>query len=413
MKTSNRLDRRGFLKTAGLATAAGAVMAAGGRVAHAEPAAPATEPAAAPPAAPAEVPMRPFGRTGRDIATLGMGGMFDIPNNQIVLRQALALGVTYWDTANGYEGGRSEEGIGTYFSRNPGSRERVFLVTKGGKRDPAGLSEMLERSLERMQTASIDLYLVHAIKGFDEMSADIRRWADTQKAAGKIKLMGFSTHANMASCLRDAAAAGWIDGIEVKYDFRLKQDPDMNAAVDACAAAGIGLIAMKTQGGRVSKDETAPEAAMAQAFMARGFSDKQANLKAVWEDVRIATIVSQMPNVAILQANVAAALDRVALTAQDRRLMQAYADATAGAYCAGCTALCENACPGAPIGDVMRALMYHRDYGNPELARQTWRGLSATARHQMAAADLAAAERICPQHLPIARLVQEAATTLG
>jgi predicted aldo/keto reductase-like oxidoreductase len=406
MKTGAAVDRRTFIKAVG---AAGAVLGMAG-VSSAQDAA--TGGAVAPAVA-GEMPKRPFGRSGMDISMLGIGGMFDIPNNQIVMRQALAMGVTYWDTANGYEGGRSEEGIGTYFERNPGSRERVFLVTKGGKRDGAGLTEMLDRSLARMKTDHIDLYFAHGVKNIAELTDEVRAWAEAQKAAGKIKLFGFSTHSNMAACLKDAAGLGWIDGIAVKYDFRLMQDEAMKAAVDACVAAGIGLIAMKTQGGRVEKGETAPEAAMAQGFLERGFSDKQANLKAVWEDARIASIVSQMPNMAILQANVAAALDKIALTADDRRRMQEYADASAAMYCAGCTHRCEGACGGAPVGDVMRSLMYHREYGDLDLARRTWRGLPDAAREALAAADFGDAERACPQRLPIARLVREAAATLA
>ena len=58
------------------------------------------------------VPTRSFGRTGVDVAILSLGGMFDIASNQLMLRQAVKWGVTYWDTANSYEGGNSEPGIG-------------------------------------------------------------------------------------------------------------------------------------------------------------------------------------------------------------------------------------------------------------------------------------------------------------
>ena len=53
---------------------------------------------------------------------LSLGGMFDIPSNQLLLKAALDWGVTYWDTADCYGGGKSETGIGQYFDRNPGAR---------------------------------------------------------------------------------------------------------------------------------------------------------------------------------------------------------------------------------------------------------------------------------------------------
>ena len=52
---------------------------------------------------------------------------------------------------------------------------------------------------------------------------------------------------------------------------------------------------------------------MVEGFQARGFTDKQAKLKVVWENPQIASICSQMPNLTILSANVAAALDQVKL----------------------------------------------------------------------------------------------------
>ena len=69
------------------------------------------------------VPMRPFGKTGENVPILGLGGMFDIPSNQLLMKQAVKWGVTYWDTADCYEGGNSEKGIGLYFEKYPGDRK--------------------------------------------------------------------------------------------------------------------------------------------------------------------------------------------------------------------------------------------------------------------------------------------------
>ena len=96
------------------------------------------------------VPTRPFGKTGIDVAILSLGGMFDIPNNQLLMRQALRWGVTYWDTANSYEGGNSELGIGKYFAKYPEDRKSVFLVTKSTAWTLKGMRDHLDlRSEER------------------------------------------------------------------------------------------------------------------------------------------------------------------------------------------------------------------------------------------------------------------------
>jgi hypothetical protein len=62
----------------------------------------------------------------------------------------------------------------------------------------------------------------------------------------------------------------------------------------------------------------------------------------------------------------------------------------------------------APVGKVMRALMYHRSYGDQELARRVFGQLPETARRGLAGFDYAAAERACPHGLPIAQLMREA-----
>ena len=362
----------------------------------------------------AGVPLRPFGRSGINVPILSLGGMFDIPSNQTLLKQAIRWGVTYWDTAHTYSGGRSEEGIGQYFSSYPQHREKIFLVTKSTERDPEGLSRELATSLKRMRTDHIDLFFVHGIKDAKIMNNAIREWAREQKAEGKIRLMGFSTHSNMQQCLLDAARMDWIDGIMMTYNFRLMHEDRMKAAVKACVDAGIGLTAMKTQGGGGVKTDGRREMELAGRFIQKGFSDKQAKLKAVWEDPQISAICSQMPTMSILMANIAAAVDRTSLTENDRRHLHQYAGETFSCYCAGCTQVCEEVLSETiPVGDVMRYLMYARSYGDTHRAREEFASIPAAIRRQMTRVDYAAAEARCPRKLPIARLMGEAARELA
>ena len=158
------------------------------------------------------VPTRPFGKSGVNVSILSLGGMFDIKSNQMMMKQAMRWGVTYWDTADCYQRG-SENGIGKYFSKYPEDRQKVFLVTKSDARDPEGMSRLLERSLGKMKTDYIDLYFVHGIYSIGELDQSTRSWAEKAKAAGKIRLFGFSTHSNMEDCLLAAAKTNWIDEI--------------------------------------------------------------------------------------------------------------------------------------------------------------------------------------------------------
>ena len=90
-------SRRDFLKVAGTASLS-PILAAWSSLAEASEGQPA-------------MPVRPFGKTGVDVPILSFGGSLDSSMSRLLLRQAFKWGVTYWDTANSYMGGRSETGF--------------------------------------------------------------------------------------------------------------------------------------------------------------------------------------------------------------------------------------------------------------------------------------------------------------
>ena len=187
------------------------------------------------------------------------------------------------------------------------------------------------------------------------------------------------------------------------------QTDAMKAAMDAATKAGIGLTAMKTQGSGPVPTVTEDDLKLGGHFIQRGFTQHQAKLKILWENPQLATVCSQMPNVTILHSNIAAALDKTALTAADHAALREYAAATQARHCAGCTQFCEPALNHqVPVGDVMRALMYYRSYVDPELARTVFRQMPETARRGLAGFDYTAAERACPHGMPIGQLMREA-----
>jgi hypothetical protein len=360
------------------------------------------------------VPTRPFGKTGVQVPILSLGGMFDIPSNLLMLKQAVKWGVTYWDTANSYEGGNSELGIGKYFARYPEDRKKVFLVTKSTAWTVKGMSEHLALSLERMQTDVIDLFFVHSIRRIATMDAEIRKWGEKAKSEGKIRFFGFSTHSNMEDCLLGAPGLGWIDAVMMTYNYRLMHTDDMRRAVDACARAGIGLTAMKTQGGGQVLANNEAELKLGGRFLKSGFTEGQARMKAVWENPQIACICSQMPSMKLLAENTAAAADKTRLSESEKGLLAEQARASASGYCAGCTRLCEPALAAeVPIGRVMRYLMYARSYGSREYAAGRFRSIPPQVRALMARIDYAAAEERCPRGVAIGKLMREAALELS
>ena len=401
------LTRREFVTTVGLAGLAVAGAGVTGALAAPEP------PAASAPAQ--TVPKRKLGKTGVEVSILNLGGMFDTINNQLLLKQARKWGVTYWDTAESYGNGMSEEGMGRFFARNPEARKEIFLVTKlqakGGN-----LTERLDKSLKRLQTPYADLFFIHSLTKIDELTPAIKDWAAEMKKAGKIKAFGFSTHTNMEDCLLGAAQRDWVDAVMFTYNFQVMNNPKMKEALNACEKSGVGLVAMKSQAGRPGKHEIGGEVKqeMVERFLKKGFTDKQAKLKVIWENPQIASLCSQMPNLTILQANVAAARDLTKQSREDLESLRQYALETKADYCAGCGSICQEAVGGAvPVQEVMRSLMYYRYYGEPELARLTFAGLPPETRRRLTAVDYSRAEQACPQGLAIAALMREAQEMLA
>ena len=368
-----------------------------------------------------QVPRRKLGKKGIEVPCLGLGTMFNLVDNQIVLRKTLEWGVKYWDTANSYAGGNSELGIGKYLSKNPEARKDLFLVTKAsGARTVADVEKRLQTSLKRMHTNYINLYYApHGMSNPAQLTDELREWAKDAKKRGLIRFFGFSTHSNMARCLAAAAKLDWIDAIMTSYNFRLMQDAKLQDAIEACHKAGIAIIAMKTTGRTTIKRfrlaiETEADKKLVKNFLQRGFTTEQAAIKLVLQDKRISAAPVQMENTRILAENVAAVLNKTKLTQQDLDVFKEYAEATCSGYCAGCTYICDSALPDTPyVSDIMRYLMYYNSYGDRAKARELFAKIPGRVKNKLLTTDYRLAEARCPQHLPIAKLVAEAVSKLA
>ena len=145
-------SRRTFIKTVG-------AIGAGSMVASLAPFVSASDKSGSKKTAAMTVPTRPYGKTGVNVSILSLGGVLDM-SDQLIFRQAVKLGVTYWDTADGYGWGKNEKAIGKYFAKFPSDRGKVFLVTKAATSDPKKLTEKLNTSLQRMNTSYVDMYFI-------------------------------------------------------------------------------------------------------------------------------------------------------------------------------------------------------------------------------------------------------------
>ncbi len=400
--TDHNISRRQMLKAAGLGGLAGSFLPSLARGQDNKDAPPSAEDALP------QVPRRILGKTGETIPILLMGGSmkFD-PNFDPRFAECLRFGVNYFDMADCYAGGTSETALGSFLERT-GRRNKVWITTKSDAHDPAGFEKTTLRSLERLKTNQIDLMFLHGLKDPNALNPEIAAMADKLKKEGKIRFFGFSCHdGTVAELLQKAAGLPWIDAIMFKYNFRSYGDKELNQAMDACAKANIGLIAMKTQGSAVSFQEKVKQ------FEGSKFTKHQAVLKAVWADDRISAAVSQMDTLEKLKENVAAALDRRSLDTADFRALEHYATATCNLYCAGCDHICGQALPSwIHVGTTLRYLMYHDSYGDQHEARRLFGELPSDAR-DFAAIDFSQAEALCPNKVAIGHHMRRAGQVLA
>ena len=403
MKKSS-MDRRTFLKTTG---AGGATLAVSSGVTYnafgAESAAGSSA---------KKVPTRALGKSGLPVSILSLGGI-DWTTNQNLLRMAYTMGATFWDTSDRYENGKSEIGIGQYFSKYPEERKNIFVCTKASeKTDPKQVSDSIDQSLDRMKTDYIDLFLLTLMPNVDKLPEELHTLVEQKKKAGKIRAVGFSSHLGNDKVVDKAVAMGWIDALMVTYNYILMQNDEVKRQVDAAAKAGIGLIAIKSQGKTPDAKETSQALTATKHFVDKGYTLEQAKLKAVWNDERIASICSEITNVTILKDNVAASTDDVKLTSQDLRMLKDLAEGELNHYCRGC-GKCMSAMEAENrIPDVMRYMMYYNSYGERDRARHLYGQLPGDLRNSIPSLDYSVAESVCPHKIQIGSIMKRAAQIL-
>lgn len=149
------------------------------------------------------LPLRPLGQTGEKVTSLGLGGYhIGWPDSekqvQAVIEAAMENGIRFFDTAESYGKGRSEERYGKYLV--PKYRDAVFLMTKSTASDAETARQHLEGSLRRLKTDVIDLWQIHSLKNEDDVDKRLQQGvleeAIKAKNAGKIRHIGFTGHAS-------------------------------------------------------------------------------------------------------------------------------------------------------------------------------------------------------------------------
>ena len=356
------IDRRGFLRT-GIAGAAGIV---------------ALRPSLASAAKSnqqKDVLTRTLGKTGMIIPVISFGVMrADNPN---LCKAAYEKGIKLFDTANGYQNGNNETMLGNLLKNYP--RDSFYLATKvkpigvdreGKPSDQTTAEDFLSKfdtSLTRLKMDYVDILYIHDMRSKEMLDyKPIINAAKSLKKAGKIKFLGFSTHANEPLVIDAAASMDTFDVILTSYNFKQTYVNEMNSAIKKASQAGIGIITMKPMagGGFLDKEKTKP-------------INSSAALKWVLSNPDVTTTIPGMTDFDQLDLNVKLLTD-ISITDQEKKDLL-IAGVEKGLYCTGCTK-CLNACSKQlPVPDLMRAYMYAYGYSNLAMAHNLLHELGTDA----------------------------------
>ena len=193
-----------------------------------------------PPAA-ANPATRPFGTTGRPVATVGQGSwrleQADEGAAIAALRHGLDLGLTHIDTAEMYGDGAAERVIGKAID---GRRDEVFLVSKvlPSNASRRGTVQACERSLKRLGVERLDCYLLHW-RGRVPLAETVAAFAELQQA-GKIAAWGVSNF-DVADLEEVTALAGPPACNQVLYHVAERHVE--HAVIPWCSAHGTAIVA--------------------------------------------------------------------------------------------------------------------------------------------------------------------------
>jgi aryl-alcohol dehydrogenase-like predicted oxidoreductase len=173
-------------------------------------------------------------------------------DSQPFLRQALDLGINFFDTANVYSSGASEEVLGRFLKSNV-RRESIVLATKvqGVMREEPnghGLSRKaifyeLDQSLKRLQTDYVDLYQIHRWDYETPIEETLEALHDVVKA-GKVRYIGASSmHAwQFAKALYLANLHGWTRFVSMQNHYNLLYREEEREMIGLCQSEDIGVI---------------------------------------------------------------------------------------------------------------------------------------------------------------------------
>ena len=221
---------------------------------------------------------RRLGRTGLSVSSICLGAMsygdpgrgahpwtLDEAASRPFIARALELGITFFDTANVYSLGSSEEILGRAL-RDFTRREDVVIATKvhgrmrpgpyGGGLSRKAILHEIDESLRRLGTDYVDLYQIHRFDPATPVEETLEALHDLVRA-GKVRYLGASSMWawQFATMLHTAERHGWTPFVSMQNHVNLLHREEEREMLPLCAAEGIGVIPWSPLArGRLTRD---------------------------------------------------------------------------------------------------------------------------------------------------------------
>ncbi|MDR1427532.1 MAG: aldo/keto reductase [Bifidobacteriaceae bacterium] len=206
-----------------------------------------------------------LGNTGLEVSAIAIGAMtfgepgrghpvwsLDEPDSRQIIEHALEVGINFFDTANIYSHGSSEEILGRALG-DFANRDDVVIATKvrhpmrpgpngGGLSRKAVMTE-IDHSLRRLGTDYVDLYQIHRLDQNTPLEETLDVLNDLVRI-GKVRYLGASSmHAwEFATALRLQAQHGWARFCSMQDHYSLLAREEEHEMIPLCLDQGVGTV---------------------------------------------------------------------------------------------------------------------------------------------------------------------------
>jgi len=331
-----------------------------------------------------------LGKTGIKVPDVSCGAIsFFEPN---VLRYAYELGVTYFDTAEGYMRTKSEIFIGQALKE---VRDKITITTKHPYSPRMQITrenifKRMEESLKRMQTDYVDIAMIHQANDLGILENEEIQAAYSQlKKEGKIRFTGFSTH-NPTLTMKQALDNDFAQVILFIYNHMEGQE--IEPLIKQVHQKGIGTVVMKVFAGGKQGN--------LKSLISQEVSYPQAAIRWVLSNPNIDCCIPTMSSYSHVEEYVAAS--GKTLNRDDLKMIAEYQRQANNQYCRVSCQECLSSCPdNVAVNDVLRYKMYFEDYRMEREAMRYYAELEESAKPLNCSNCSGYCEKACPFGLKV------------